>query len=212
MKFTKYIILSLILVELVAPCSFGATNISATLKVNVSSSIQIKALNSKEVTSIDCNSGNMTLVSPQFSLKSNCNCAKIGMTASVQGKTTRTAFCEIDGVPCLTFANTSMGFIPSDSSIISAQHSGASASSNPNVISYPVTTGPNTGSLTMTFSNARSPFGSGKYFSIAKTGGGVLNGSVRLNISGAPASGTYLFGSDSAGTYQAIVTVSAYEL
>ena len=208
----KYLCKGMILILIINTCvlkTFGDTTFQQTILTTVPGAVNISAINqSLSKGSIAPQTGISTAPSASFNIKTNgedCNYNYI-----LQAKTQNSnggdvnAYFKNSNKEYIILGNISGTNLPNTNSINNIKSGAQNISGNPNAIAYPINnTLINIQSSTM---NNNSNYG-GLYYSIEM--GNSQNGNFIQTLDTTPLTNTYSTSNDRAGTYQAIITLTA---
>lgn len=180
-----------------------------TIVTTVPAATEITAINiplSKGT--INPETGNNSGLYADFELKTNGVDADydyvITATLLTTGGVSVNAYSQNGGLPYILLGNNSASLYPTSAAVNNIQGGAPAAPQNPNVIAYPVSTSVS-GLNSATFTTV--PAYGGLCFIV--TTGSSQQGTASQAISTVPLANTYSY-ADSSGTYESIVTFSAY--
>lgn len=207
----RYLKLSLTLVLGFAPLipSWGASTLSQSMITTSPPAVNVAAINSSLASgTITPSTGNLTPLQGQFQLQTNgldSNYDYVLQSAvSTTGGVSSNALFVSGSTPYIILGNNNIALMPTTASIANIKSS-PTQGGNPNAIAYPTNVSvSNLQSATLTNS---ATYG-GYYFKILT--GTNQNGTMSQSVSPTPLSNTYYVGEDRPGTYQAVLTMSAF--
>lgn len=156
---------------------------------------------------IDAFTGNSS--SPSASFRLQTNGADTNYTYVVQAKLLtsggqQNAYAQIGGQGYILLGNNTFAYYPTTSAVSNITSGAPLASSNANVIAYPVT---NTLTNLLSATLTNNPTYGGLCY-IVKTGTSK-DGTLKQTVGAAPLTNTYSIANDKPGVYQAVVTFTA---
>lgn len=208
----KYLFILMAIIFILDICilqAYSATNFQQTIVTNVPSAVNISAINqSLSKGSIAPQTGNSTSPSATFNIKTNgedCN-----YTYTMQAKVYSSDNGEVNAYfknsnrEYIILGNISSSNTPNINSINNIKSGTPNSSENPNAIAYPIT---NMLTNIESASMVNCSTTNGLCYSIKM--GNSQNGNIRQTIGASPLSNTYSISNDRAGTYQAVITLTA---
>lgn len=209
MKYLLKIMTIMIIINNCAISSHSATNFQQTIVTTIPGAVNISAYNqSLSRGNINPQTGNSSSPSASFNIKTNGE--DCDYTYILQAKVLTSnggnvnAYFKNSNRDYLILGNISTSNLPNTNSINNIKSGTPTLSGNSNVIAYPVTNIlTNIESATMMNNSAYG----GLYYSIVM--GNSQNGNLVQTIGSAPLTNTYSISNDRAGTYQAVVTLTA---
>lgn len=188
---------------------YGASTLQQTITTTIPAAVNVTAINtSASKGTINPQTGNSSSPSASFQLETNGNDSNYTYVVQAKlftsGGTQANAYAQIGGQGYLLLGNNTPANYPTISAINNIKSGTPTASSNANVIGYPVTnTLSNLDSITLTNNSA---YGGLCY--IVQTGCSQ-KGTLSQVLGAVPLTNTYSISNDKAGTYQAIITFTA---
>ena len=188
--------------------TFASTSVVQTFSVSAQPTVAItKTSNSDETGDINPETGSHLGLSASFNLQTNGTDENyifiVGSKITAYGGQEVSAFTS-DGKGLLFGRIGDEEHFPSTTAIENARSGG---SNNPNVIVYPISTMSITAPMTVQYDETQATDeGTGCY--VVKLNGGT-EGTLRQEIGGSAASGSYSVGQDMAGRYKAVVYFTA---
>ncbi len=190
-------------------CCWGATTFQQTITTTVPAAVNVTAINTS-LAQGTINPATGVSTSPAASFRLQTNGTDTNYTYVVQssllttGGTNTNAYAQIASQGYILLGNNSPAKYPSVAAVNNIKTGSPIASSNANVIAYPVTnTLTNLASATLT----NNPTYGGLCYII--TTGTSKNGTLVQTIGSNPLTNTYSITNDRAGVYQAVITFSA---
>ena len=195
----------LVLLGVTTPQSWGATEFSQNLATRVDSVVEINLLPCSNSGSIDAKTGVLSPIQAKFELKTNSDDSDYEFMLHANIKTrdgeSVNAYFGDGRMNYIILANTTN---KPDAAGISNIKNAPSNTMNKNAIAYHINTS-STGSSKAVL--AISPQRGGHYYDLTK--GEDQSVTFTQTISGSPYSNTYSLDTDSPGTYEALITLSA---
>lgn len=205
LKILKYLFLALL--TLASPKAFGLAEFQHTIQTVVPSAVDVSSINASAASgTINPETGNSSAPYATFQIQSNGNDDKYDyiLTAKVNTSDSRNlnAYSQNGSITYLLLGN--VANLPTSSAINDIKTNSPTTINNKNVIAYPIiNTFTNLSSATLTDNAA---YGGLCY--VIKTGSNQ-KGTIKQAIGTTPMNNTYSSITDTAGTYQAVLTLTA---
>lgn len=188
--------------------AFAVQTLTETIVTNVPGVVRITPTSTSTTGTINPLNGVNTGISSQFSILTNGTDSNYDYiltgTLQIQGAQTANAYFQKNAINYLILGNNAPNLLPTLASVNNIKTT-PSQNNNPNAIAYPIT---NTLTNFTTITYANDPLYGGACFKV-KTGA-THNGVVKETVGTAPLAGTYYYGEDKPGTYEAVVQLTAY--
>lgn len=209
MKYLLKTISTILLLNCCTMSSFCATTYQQSLITTIPAAVNISAYNqSLSKGTINPQTGVSSSPSASFNIKTNgedCNYTYT-MQAKVltSGNGDANAYFRNSNRDYIILGNVSGSHLPSLSAVNNIKSSTPVASNNANVIAYPIT---NTLANIQSANMTNNQLCQGLCYVIRM--GNSQNGNIVQTLGSAPYANTYSISNDRAGTYQAVITISA---